>query len=140
MLLFSVGSPEKDRIQVTSLNSPANPETEGYDWISALVEIESVGLKGIVKIQMCLSDIISFKEQLLPLYKNLSGTAEFRTIEGQLYILIDVDKLGHIKATGYLLADFNTDNKLNFDLRYDQTLLWHTIAEIDEALFELSGG
>jgi len=63
--------------------------------------------------------------------------AEFRTIEDQLAIRIDVDMLGHVLASGYLRDDFVCGNKLHFNIRYDQTLLWHTIAEIDEALFEL---
>jgi hypothetical protein len=73
-------------------------------------------------------------------YANLNGVAEFKTIENQLYIRVESDKLGHIAATGFLTSDFALDNKLTFDIHYDQTLLWHTISEIDEALFELSPG
>ena len=87
---------------------------------------------------MCVSDMIRFKEQLEPVYKNLNGVAEFKTIEGQLYIRIETDRLGHVQATGFLLDDLASGNKLEFEINYDQTLLWHTISEIDEALFELS--
>jgi len=68
----------------------------------------------------------------------LDVVAEFKTIEDQLYIRIETDRLGHVQAKGFLLDDLASGNKLEFEINYDQTLLWHTISEIDEALFELS--
>jgi hypothetical protein len=138
MPFFSIGYPEKERLEVNLLGAPANPKTEGYDWVKALIQIKVGGFKGEVEIYMCVSDMIMFKEQLEPLYQNLNGVAEFKTIEGQLYIRIEVNKLGHVQVNGYLLDDLVSDNKLSFEIRYDQTLLWHTISEIDAALFELS--
>lgn len=138
MPFFSVGYPEKERLEVTLLGVPANPQTEGYDWIKARVEIEVGGFKGEVEIYMCVSDMVRFKAQLEPVYQNLNGVAEFTTIESQLYIRIEATKLGHIQVAGFLLDDLASGNKLEFEINYDQTLLWHTISEIDEALFELS--
>jgi hypothetical protein len=138
MPFFSIGYPEKERVEVTLLGAPANPQTEGYDWIKALVGIEVGAFKGEVEIYMCVSDMVRFKTELEPLYQNLNGAAEFKTIEGQLYIRVEANRLGHVQATGFLLDDLASGNKLEFEIRYDQTLLWHTISEIDEALFELS--
>jgi|SRR5215204_2193759 len=138
MPFFSIGFPEKERLEVTLLGVPADPKTEGYDWTKALVRVEVGGFRGEVEIYMCVSDMIRFKEQLEPVYKDLKGVAEFKTIEDQLYIRIEADKLGHVQATGYLLDDPASSNRLAFEIQYDQTLLWHTISEIDEALFELS--
>ena len=120
------------------MGSASDPKSEGYDWIKALVEVAVGAFKGSLEISMRLSDMIRFKEQLEPLYHNLTGVAEFKTLEDQLYLRIEVDKLGHVEASGYLLDEFVCGNKLNFNIRYDQTLLLHTIAEIDEALFQLS--
>ena len=86
---------------------------------------------------MCLSDLVRFKEQLEPVYDKLEGVAEFKALEDQLAIRIEVNKLGHVQASGYLLDDFISGNKLYFNIRYDQTLLWHTLSEIDKALLEL---
>jgi hypothetical protein len=135
---FAIGYHEKERLEVTLLGVPANAEVEGYDWIKAQVHIEVGGFIGDVEITMCLSDIIRFKEQLEPVYRDLTGTAEFTTIEDQLYIRIEVDKFGHVTAAGHLIDDLVNGDKLTFMITYDQTLLWHTISEIDEALFELS--
>ena len=62
--------------------------------------------------------------------------AEFKTIEDQLAIRIEVDKLGHVQASGYLLDDFVHGNKFYFNISYDQTLLRHTLSEIDDVLLE----
>ena len=59
-------------------------------------------------------------------------------MEGQLYILLETDGLGHIRATGYLRQNTVSSTELSFEIEFDQTLLWHTISEIDEALFKFS--
>ncbi len=87
---------------------------------------------------MCVSDMIGFRKQLMPVYRNLKGIAEFQTIEGQLYFRIELDRLGHVQASGYLIDDLAGDNKLSFKTHFDQTQLRHTISEIDVALSELS--
>jgi hypothetical protein len=140
MPFFSIGYQEKERLEVSLLRAPSDQGTGDDDWTEALVQVEVGGFRAAVEIYMCVSDMVRFKEQLEPLYKNLDGVAEFKTIEGQLYIRIEVDKLGHVQATGFLAGDFGSRNKLEFEIRFDQTLLWHTISEIDEALFELSRG
>ena len=138
MSFFSVGYPDRERIEVTLIGPPADAESEGYDWIDARVQIDVGGFTGDVQIYMCVSDMTRFKQELEPVYKNLAGVAEFKTLEDQLYIRIESDNLGHIQATGFLKDDVAFENKLSFEIRYDQTLLWHTISEIDDALFELS--
>jgi hypothetical protein len=137
MPFFSIGYPDKERVEVTLLGSPTNPKSEGYDWVKALVQVEVGAFKGELEIYIGVSDMIRFKEQLEPVYRNLEGVAEFKTIEDQLAIKIEVDKLGHVRASGFILDDFVSGNRLNFNISYDQTLLWHTISEIDEALLEL---
>ena len=140
MPFFSIGYPAKERLVVTLLGSPTQPKSEGSDWARALVYVEVGAFKGELEIYICVSDMIRFKEELEPVYKNVEGLAEFKTIEDQLFIRIEVDKLGHVEASGYIIDDFVVGNKLNFNIRYDQTLLWHTISEIEQALFQLFSG
>jgi hypothetical protein len=137
MPFFSIGYPDKERLVVTLLGSPTNPKSEGYDWARALVEVEAGAFKGEIEIYICVSDMIRFRDELKPVYKNVAGVAEFKTIEDQLFIKIEVDKLGHVLASGYIVDDFIHGNRLDFNIQYDQTLLRHTISEIDEALLEL---
>jgi hypothetical protein len=137
MPFFSIGYPDKERLEITLVGAPSDPKVEGYDWIKGQVRIEVGTFKGELEIHLCVSDIIRFKEQLEPVYERLEGVAEFKTIEDQLSIRVEVDKLGHVQVSGHLLDDFVAGNKLDFNISYDQTLLWHTISEMDEALFQL---
>ncbi len=133
MPFFSVGYPDKDRIEVSLLGKPDRDEG-----ISALVQVEVGAFKGQVEIEISLGELARFNDDLKPVYENVAGAAEFKTLENQLFIRIETDKLGHVQASGYLSDRFVDANKLNFNIRYDQTLLWHTISELDEALAELS--
>jgi 6-phosphofructokinase len=130
MPFFSIGYPDKERVEVTLLGPPSNPKSEGYDWVKALVQVAVGAFKGKLEIYICVSDMIRFKEQLEPVYRNLEGVAEFKTIEDQLAIKIEVDKLGHVQASGFILDDFDSGNRLDFNINYDQTLLWHTILQL----------
>jgi hypothetical protein len=138
MPFFSIGFPERERVEVSLLGGAADPASEGFDWVRARVRVEVGGLSGDVEIYMCLSDMVRFKEQLEPVYRNLRGAAEFTTIEGQLFIRVEVNHLGHARATGHLIDDVTTSNRLSFDIEFDQTMLGRTISEIDRALAELS--
>jgi hypothetical protein len=138
MPFFSIGFPERERVEVSLLGAPADPASEGFDWVRARVRAEVGGLSGDVEIYICLSDVVEFKERLEPVYRNLSGAAEFKTVEGQLFIRVEVNRLGHVRATGHLLDDVTTSNRLSFDIEFDQTMLRRTLSELDRALAELS--
>ena len=124
---FSIGYPEKERLELICLSRPGDPRSEGYDWVRALVQVEVRGFKGELEIYICVSDMVRFKEELVPAYQNVGGVAEFKTIEDQLFITIEVDKLGHVQASGYLVDDFVAGNKLNFHikLRPDSSLAYN---------------
>jgi hypothetical protein len=132
---WSIGFPEKERLEVSL--SPEVASDDGYEWLSARVRINVGGFAGEVSMSLLFSELTRFKEELEPLYRTLSGKAEFKTIEGQLHLLVEVDRLGHVKATGELLDAAGVGNRLRFEIHFDQTLLWHTISELDESLFEI---
>ena len=82
------------------------------------MKIDVGAFKGELEISLCLSDVIRFRQQLEPVYEKLEGVAEFKTIEDQLAIRIEVDKLGHVQASGHLLDDFVGGNKLYFQYQF----------------------
>lgn len=135
---FSIGHFGKERLEITVIGPPANAKTEGVDWVRAEVQIDAGAFTGKLEIWICLSDVIRFKNQLEPVHRDLKGVAEFTTIEGQLYIRIELDNLGHVQGSGYIIDDFVSGNKLTFNIDYDQTLLLHSISEIDKLLSDLS--
>jgi hypothetical protein len=138
MAFFSIGGFNSERLEINLTGSPARTKSKGEDWVTAKVKVDIGAFKGELQISIWLSDVISFKEQLDLVYRDLKGVAEFTTIEDQLFIRIELDRLGHVLASGYLVDDFDRGNKLSFNIQYDQTLLHHTISEIDELLFEFS--
>lgn len=135
---WSIGYPGKERLEVVL--SPEAASECGYEWLAAQVKIDVGGFRGDVSMSILFSDIVRFKEALEPVYRALCGTAEFTTIEGQLRIMVEVDKTGHVKASGELLDAAGIGNTLRFEIRFDQTLLWHTISEIDKAISEIKSG
>jgi hypothetical protein len=132
---WSIGYPDKERLEV--LLSPEMPHGEGYEWLSADVKLDTGGFSGAVRMSMRFSELIQFQQELGELYRNLSGTAELKTLERQLHLLVKSDHTGHITVTGELFDRAGDGNKLCFTLRFDQTRLWHTVSELDEALFEI---
>jgi hypothetical protein len=107
MPFFSIGYPDKERLEVIFLGAPAKKQSEGYDWVKALVRVNVGAFKGELEIYVCVSDMIRFKQQLEPVYQNVEGFAEFKTIEDQLFIRIEVDKLGHVQGSGYIIDDLS---------------------------------
>lgn len=132
---WSIGFPEKERLEVEL--TPESPWESGYEWLSARVKIDAGSFIGSVSMSILCSELMRFKEELEPLYRTLRGKAEFNTIERQLHLVVTVDKTGHVTVQGELMDGAGVGNELHFTLRFDQTLLWHTIAEIDEAFFAI---
>lgn len=50
MPFFSVGYQDKERVEVTLLGPPADPKSEGYDSIKALVQVDVGAFKGELEI------------------------------------------------------------------------------------------
>lgn len=130
MLLFSVGQSEFPRLEVNTKDSLSRVALD--DWLAVDVVIKTHGFAGRVSISIIPAEVISFRDELEPILKNLKGEAEFKTLEGQVQFKVAVDKFGHVVASGILMSDFTGDNQLRFSLAFDQTSLWHTIAEIDD--------
>ncbi|MBC7992457.1 MAG: hypothetical protein H7Z15_04345 [Rhizobacter sp.] len=72
--------------------------------------------------------------QLRSLYDTLHGTATFDTIERQISFTLTGDGKGHITLAGFLADRAGGDNRLEFSLSYDQTLLPRSIGQIEHLL------
>src|SRR5262245_55756303 len=114
---WSIGYPEKERLEVVL--SPELPSESGYEWLSAQVKIAAGGFTGNVSLSILFSELLQFKKELEPVYHTLHGRAEFKTLEGQLHLVVTVDKTGHITVTGMLREDAGTGNELRFEIRFD---------------------
>jgi hypothetical protein len=97
------------------------------------------GFHGETNLYLEADDFDSLLPDLRQLYESLRGNAEFKTIENQVGFRLTGDGRGHIELRGHLLDRFGDGNRLDFTLNYDQTLLWHSIAEIDNLLTAIAG-
>jgi hypothetical protein len=128
MKSWSIGFAEKEYLK---LELSGLPEDE---WVSAKASIDVGGFRGEISLDICQSDMIRFYDQLKIVYRELKGQAEFSTIEEQLGFILTADNLGHIFVKGYLKDEAGSGNELNFKMNFDQTLLQHTIADLEEYL------
>jgi hypothetical protein len=77
-------------------------------------------------------DFPRFRRQLESLYKTLSGSANFDTIEHQLQIECAGNKRGGIAINGTVKDRIGDGNELRFRFDIDQTYLPILIAELED--------
>jgi hypothetical protein len=136
MASWSIGSEDSECLTVEILGPPA--KDEGYDWIPVRVKIRAGAFSGNFSAYLLAREIVKFKNELETLHKNLKGTAKFETIEEQLLLKINVDKLGHISISGEVRDEAGTGNRLIFEMSFDQTYLSRTIRELEEVVVSFS--
>lgn len=131
---FSIGGIEHEKIEVGVIGYEQEPTGEYYDdnWIRGSVYISVGGFKGKYSAAFLTDDLSQFLNELQHLYRSLKGTAEFKTMEGQLYVKASGDGKGHIEIEGKAIDAAGIGNQLNFNLEIDQTDLLQTIKQLRE--------
>ena len=132
MILWTIGYPESARLELVI--APEYQDDCGYEWLSAAARIKAGSFSGKVEMSILYSDLVHFYEQLEPLYRNLKGRAEFRTLEGQIELDVEVDRTGHIETRGILMDAAGIGNALNFIFRFDQTNLAETVRQLKSCI------
>ena len=133
---FSIGGVEHEKIEVEVVCYERQPTGEYYDdnWVRGYVFISVGGFKGNYGLAFLTDEFSRFLDELQNLYKSLKGTAEFETIEKQLYIKASGDGKGHISIEGEAIDAAGIGNRLNFSLEIDQTDLSYTIKQLKEVV------
>ena len=129
-LSISFGHPERERLEFV-FPSSGRP-IQG--WFHPTVTVSSGPFSGSTNAYCELSDFARLLPELQRLYDELRGTATFATIERQIGFTLTGDGLGHIELRGFFDDRAGGDNRLNFSISFDQTLLWHSIPEIRDFL------
>ncbi len=129
---FSIGGNEHEKIEVELVCYEREPTGEYYDdnWVHGNVFISVGGFKGNYGAAFLTVEFSRFLDELQHLYKSLKGTAEFKTLEEQLYIKASGDGKGHISIEGEAVDAAGTGNRLNFNFEIDQTDLLSTIKQL----------
>src|SRR5439155_17695060 len=121
---WSIGNPERERVEVEILSPP---DTSG--WVNAQVRLSAGGFSGNFNLAIEVADVLSFRKELRRLDRDLRGHAEFRTIENQLGFKVEADQLGHVTVKGHAEDNAGIGNRLTFKLELDQTHLQRTLSE-----------
>lgn len=135
MPFWSIGGLNHERLEVELAGAP--PEEDGIRWLYCRAAISAGKFSGNTDLNLTVDDLVCFRADLETAYKNMPGKAELKTLEDQLHLFVEIDRLGHVEVQGRLLDAAGIGNALHFIMRFDQTLLWRTISEIDELLLEI---
>ena len=133
---FSFGQSERERIQVdvSAYKRSASGEYHDDNWLTATIAVCVGGFSGRVGAAIVTDELVRFAQQLHRLYEELSGSAEFSTLEGQLSLTLSCDTRGHVALRGEVLDQAGIGNRLSFHLDLDQSFLQQSIRDLDTVI------
>jgi len=101
----------------------------GYD-LRTTLEIKSRGFYLKSTLYTSTGEIFEFFQQLKNCNDKLTGTAYFKSYEGNLEINAHYDNAGHVNVEGKFSEQNEFGNKLQFEFNSDQTFIRYTIDEL----------
>ena len=136
-LFFEIDNNESYiRIELHELMFPNAELDWDRNWIKATVKVKAGAFYGQFKADFMTVAFEQFKNGLEILYKNLSGTAEFKTRERQVDINISGNGIGQLFAICKVMDSVGTGNELEFDLNFDQTEIPKILLQLDQITTE----
>lgn len=126
MALFKLGTDAGDHVIVEIDGRPDDRD----DWLSATISVHAGAFSATIDATLVTCDFPRFRTQLEALYKTLSGSAAFDTIERQLEINCVGNERGGIAVDGFVQDRVGDGNELRFRFEIDQTYLPKIIAEL----------
>jgi len=128
MASFKLGTEAGDHLIVEVDGRP----DERDDWVSAKISVHMGAFSASIQATLVTCDFPRFRRQLESLYKTLSGSANFDTIERQLQITCIGNERGGIAINGTVQDRVVDGNELRFQFDIDQTYLPGLIAELKD--------
>ncbi len=126
MASFKLGTDAGDHLIVEIDGRP----DEQDDWVSVTILVQVGAFLASIDATLVTCDFPRFRRQLESLYKTLSGSAIFDTIECQLQIECVGNGLGGIAISGNVQDRAGDGNILRFGFDIDQTYLPRVISEL----------
>jgi hypothetical protein len=99
--------------------------------VTAEITLASGGFRAKYEADLRTTEFVSFREELVPLYRNLTGTASFTPMEPWLEVEVAGDGRGHFRAVCVARDDFVEDREFRFTVSFDQTELAEVIRSLD---------
>ncbi len=135
-MTFSFGESERERIEVDVLRYERKPAGEYHDdnWLTVRISVQAGGFRGSFDAAIVTDELVTFMNQVRPLFETLHGSAEFTTTEDQVHMRLVGDGKGHIELDGEVMDEPGTGNQLNFILRFDQSQLGRSMHELEKVI------
>jgi hypothetical protein len=132
-MIFLFGQSEHERIEVDVLRYERALIGEYWDdnWLTVEIHVSAGGVRGNAAAAIVTGELKKFLSELRALFETLSGTIEFKTMEGQLNLLLVGDGKGHIELRGEVVDKPGVGNRLEFTLQLDQSQLGASIRELE---------
>lgn len=121
-------------IEVGMRAHPGATDFDDGNWLSTRVTLRAGGFAAEVAATLRAEELRAFRDALRALDETLRGSATFATMEGWFELGLEVDRRGRVTASGFLIDDHTSGNRLRFTLRFDQTELKRMIRELDAVL------
>ena len=128
MASFKLGTDAGDHLIVEIDGRP----DERDDWVSATISVQAGAFTATIDATLVTCDFPRFRRQLESLYKTLSGSANFDTIERQIQIECLGNDRGGIAINGPVQDRVGDGNELKFRFDVDQTYLPRIISELQD--------
>ena len=137
MMSFAFGGHERERLQIAVAGyERPTPCGDDHDdnWLTVHVTLQCGAFEGRFDAAFLTHELQSFHVQLQHLYRTLVGTAQLRTLEGQLQCTATGDGRGHVRITGVATDEPGGDRQLAFALDIDQTQLHASLQSLASVL------
>lgn len=103
----------------------------GYD-TKSYIEILSGTYSAKGELYISTGNFYDFFVKLKECYEKLTGEAKLESYEENLKLSIVFDGLGHARIKGTYHEYFQDNNKLEFDLKSDQTYIWQSVSMLED--------
>ena len=129
-----IGHSEHEFILLDVINRSYPTANDFYDgnWLNTKAVVKVGCFTGTVNGQLRADELASFQVELSKLYKSLSGSAKFLTLERWLSFEITGDGRGHFSCVGEITDGSVRGNTLNFELDLDQTFLPESLNSLEK--------
>ena len=121
-------------IDVTSRSHPDADDFDDGNWLNAKVLVKAGGFSGAINGQLRAEELTFFRDGLNKLYRSLSGSAKFSTMEEWLSLEIDGDGKGHFALTGEIMDEVGLGNVLKFKFDFDQTFIPKVLNDLEKVI------
>jgi carbon monoxide dehydrogenase subunit G len=121
-------------IDATSRSHPSADDFDDGNWLNAKVLVKAGSFKGAINGQIRADELAFFRDELTKLYKSLSGSAKFSTMEEWLSLKIAGDGKGHFTLTGEIMDEVGLGNILKFKFDFDQTFIPKVLNDLEKVI------